>query len=103
MHIFTQFCPETGAFQDYLGGIIVFFAIIAALFTVKIYPQTTSPSLVALAINYTLLVPIYLNWVVKLFSDMEMYIGVVERVADYIERNEAAESIPQKETCEYVA
>ncbi|XP_037957308.1 ATP-binding cassette sub-family C member Sur isoform X2 [Teleopsis dalmanni] len=44
-----------------------------------------SPSLVGLAINYTLLVPIYLNWVVKLLADMEMYVGSVERIAYYAE------------------
>lgn len=72
--------------QDYLGGIIVFVAIITALFTVQYYPDGVSASTVALAINYTLLVPIYLNWVVKLLSDMEMYIGAVERISHYIDR-----------------
>lgn len=70
-----------------MGGVIVFLAIVTALFTAKYYPYTTSPSLVALAINYTLLVPIYLNWVVKLLADMEMYIGAVERISHYIDRN----------------
>lgn len=74
--------------QDYLGGVIVFLAIVAALFTAKYYPSTTSSSLVALSINYTLLIPIYLNWVVKLFADMEMYIGAVERISHYIDRME---------------
>lgn len=71
--------------QDYLGGVIVFVAIITALLTARLYPENATPSLVGLAINYTLLVPIYLNWVVKLLSDMEMYIGAVERIAQYIE------------------
>lgn len=74
--------------QDYLGGVIVFASIVTALFTAKLYPQAASPSLVALAINYTLLVPIYLNWVVKLLSDMEMYIGAVERIEMYINPND---------------
>ncbi|XP_052850782.1 ATP-binding cassette sub-family C member Sur isoform X2 [Drosophila gunungcola] len=47
-----------------------------------------SPSLVGLAINYTLLVPIYLNWVVKLLADMEMYAGSVERIAHYAQEQE---------------
>lgn len=59
-----------------------------ALFTAKMYPETASPSLVALVINYTLLVPIYLNWVVKLLADMEMYIGAVERISMYINPND---------------
>lgn len=49
---------------------------------------TPTPSLVGLAINYTLLVPIYLNWVVKLFADMEMYAGSVERIAGYTQQQE---------------
>lgn len=71
--------------QDYLGGVILFAAIVTALLAAKIYSNTTSPSLVALAINYTLLVPIYLNWVVKLSSDLESYIGAVERISHYID------------------
>lgn len=68
-----------------MGGFIVFLAIVTALLTAKYFPNSTSPSLVALAINYTLLIPIYLNWVVKLFADMEMYIGAVERISHYID------------------
>lgn len=74
-----------GIALDYLGGFIVFIAIITALFTTHLYPENSDSSLIGLAINYTLLVPIYLNWVVKLLSDMEMYIGAVERVEYYIE------------------
>lgn len=68
-----------------MGGIIVFLAIITALIVDALYPENTTPSLVGLAINYTLLIPIYLNWVVKLYADMEMYIGAVERIQFYIE------------------
>lgn len=84
--------------QDYLGGVIVFVAIITALFAAEIYPQTTTPSLVGLAINYTLLIPIYLNWVVKLLADMEMYIGAVERIEHFIE-NEHQLVDQMKEKC----
>lgn len=45
-----------------------------------------APSLVGLVINYSLLIPIYLNWVVKLLADMETYIGSVERIEYYSER-----------------
>lgn len=41
-----------------------------------------TPPLVGLAINYTLLLPIYLNWIVKFLSDIEMYMGAVERISD---------------------
>jgi hypothetical protein len=57
-------------------------SVVAALLTAKTYPDVT-PSLVGLAVNYTLLVPIYLNWVVKFLADMEMYMGAVERVQQY--------------------
>lgn len=77
-----------GIALDYLGGFIVFSAIITALIMHKYYPGDISPSLVGLAINYTLLIPIYLNWVVKLFADMEMYIGAVERIQYYIENGD---------------
>ncbi|XP_055905091.1 ATP-binding cassette sub-family C member Sur isoform X2 [Eupeodes corollae] len=105
-----------GIALDYLGAVIVFVAILTALVaaTISTNKNTTStigssssntknnnashmetetatthgptPSLVGLAINYTLLVPIYLNWVVKLYADMEMYVGSVERVAYYAEQ-----------------
>lgn len=102
-------------FQDYLGGIIVFVSIVTALFTARMYSDAISPSLVALAINYTLLVPIYLNWVVKLLSDLEMYVGAVERISIYIYPNDKTTSdngtdespcelltIKQSEKCEYI-
>lgn len=101
--------------QDYLGGVIVFVSIVTALFTSKMYPEAASPSLVALAINYTLLVPIYLNWVVKLLADLEMYIGAVERISHYINPNDKTTTdndtdenpcelmdIKPKEKCEYI-
>ena len=91
------FSPKT-ILQDYLGGVIVFVAIITALFAAEIYPQTTTPSLVGLAINYTLLIPIYLNWVVKLLADMEMYVGAVERIEHFIE-NEHQLVKQMKEKC----
>ena len=95
--------------QDYLGGVIVFVAIVTALLAATIAchnyseqlqqqqeqqerqhmtPLTPTPSLVGLAINYTLLMPIYLNWVVKLLADMEMYVGSVERIAYYAETSQ---------------
>lgn len=74
-------------FQDYLGGLLVFAAIIASLISIQMNPQKITPSLIGLAINYTLLVPMYLNWVVKFLSDMEMYMSAVERVQQYSSLN----------------
>lgn len=73
--------------QDYLGAIIVFVAIQTALITSQILPDESLPSLVGLALQYTLLIPIYLNWVVKLFADMEMYFGACERISYCIEND----------------
>lgn len=83
----------------------MFVAIITALLTARLYPENATPSLVGLAINYTLLVPIYLNWVVKLLSDMEMYIGAVERIAQYVEGPDLDHGRPAtcttRPNCEY--
>jgi hypothetical protein len=38
---------------------------------------------VALSINYSLLVPIYLAWVVKFFVELENNMGAVERIVEY--------------------
>ena len=62
---------------------IVFAAVVAALVTARLLPHQVTPALVGLAVNYTLLVPIYLNWVVKFLSDMEMYMTAVERLEQY--------------------
>lgn len=90
-----------GIALDYLGAVIVFVAILSALITASINPDSTSSSLIGLAINYALLVPIYLNWVVKLAAEMEMYVGAVERIQFYIEssRDRARERSALK--CKY--
>ncbi|XP_058815986.1 ATP-binding cassette sub-family C member Sur [Topomyia yanbarensis] len=74
-----------GITLDYLGAFIVFIAIVSGLVTASLKPDTTSSSLIGLAINYALLVPIYLNWVVKLAAEMEMYLGAVERIQCFVE------------------
>lgn len=66
-----------------MGGTIVLISVVGSLLAAQFYPSIVSPSLVGLAINYTLLVPIYLNWVVKFLADVEMYMGSVERVKQY--------------------
>lgn len=58
-------------------------AIFAALLSAELYPSRVTPALVGLAINYTLLVPIYLNWVVKFTAEIEMYMGSVVRISAY--------------------
>lgn len=89
--------------QDYLGAIIVFIAILTALITSYLLPNEASPSLVAMALQYTLLIPIYLNWVVQLSANMEMYFGACERISYCIENgNQEAESAGKTmEACKY--
>ncbi|XP_050714538.1 ATP-binding cassette sub-family C member 8-like isoform X2 [Eriocheir sinensis] len=73
-----------GICLDYIGGIIVFCATAASLLgsTTGLGPRLT-PDMVGLAINYTLLVPVYLNWVVRFLADTEMGLCSVERVHRY--------------------
>lgn len=70
-----------------MGSFIVFAAIFTSLISSYLFPENVQSSMVALAINYTLLIPIYLNWVVKLWADMEMYFGAFERIRYYIDNS----------------
>ncbi|CAD1468666.1 unnamed protein product, partial [Heterotrigona itama] len=72
-----------GIALDYLGAVIVGSATFAALISTELYPDRVTPALVGLAINYTLLVPIYLNWVVKFTAETEMYFSSVARISAY--------------------
>ncbi|XP_011307390.1 ATP-binding cassette sub-family C member Sur [Fopius arisanus] len=72
-----------GIALDYLGAVVVVASIFAALLSAELYPDRVTPALVGLAINYTFLVPIYLNWVVKFVSEIEMYMGSVARLTEY--------------------
>uniref|UniRef100_A0A8D9AUF0 ATP-binding cassette sub-family C member 8 n=7 Tax=Cacopsylla melanoneura TaxID=428564 RepID=A0A8D9AUF0_9HEMI len=71
-----------GIALDYLGAVVVFIAILVSLVSSTVFPHLVTPPLIGLAINYTLLLPIYLNWIVKFLSDIEMYMGAVERISD---------------------
>ncbi|XP_025407848.1 ATP-binding cassette sub-family C member Sur-like isoform X2 [Sipha flava] len=72
-----------GIALDCLGGAIVFVATMVALITTTFFYSSISSAMVGLAINYTLLVPVYLNWVVKFFADLEMYLSAVERTDEF--------------------
>ena len=50
---------------------------------VAVNSPDVSSAVVGLAINYTLLIPTYLVWVVRSLSDVEMYMCAVERVEKY--------------------
>lgn len=62
---------------------IVFIATLASLISSQIYADVVTPSMVGLAINYTLLVPVYLNWVVKFLAEVEMFMNSVDRINQY--------------------
>ncbi|XP_042213487.1 ATP-binding cassette sub-family C member 9-like isoform X2 [Homarus americanus] len=82
-----------GICLDYIGGLIVFFATSASLLYSTVASHKLGPAMVGLAINYTLLVPVYLNWVVRFLADTEMCLNAVERVQHYA-------SLPREEkTC----
>lgn len=85
-----------GISLDYLGGVILFLATVSSL-TAAIM-GTTSTSFVGIAMTYTLLVPIYLNWLVRQVSNVEMYMSSVERVNKYcnlpIERVSSPVDVP---------
>uniref|UniRef100_A0A182NBW0 Uncharacterized protein n=1 Tax=Anopheles dirus TaxID=7168 RepID=A0A182NBW0_9DIPT len=88
-----------GIALDYLGAVIVFVAILTALITASLRPASTSSSLIGLAVNYAMLVPIYLNWVVKLFAEMEMYGGAVERIQSFIESDCQRRRLDERRRC----
>ncbi|GFT24066.1 ATP-binding cassette sub-family C member 8 [Trichonephila clavipes] len=70
-----------GISLDYLGGIILFIATLSSVFA-SIY-EDVSEAFVGMSMTYTLLVPIYLNWVVRNLASTEMYMSAVERVRNY--------------------
>lgn len=57
--------------------------MLVSLISVAIKPALKTSTFFGLAINYTLLIPIYLTWVVKFLIDLEIYMGAVERIQRY--------------------
>jgi len=65
--------------------VIVYIATLVSMISSYLHPETVTPSMVGLAINYTLLVPVYLNWVVKFLAEVEMFMTSVDRIDRYSE------------------
>ncbi|XP_028966710.1 ABC transporter C family member 3 [Galendromus occidentalis] len=72
-----------GVSLDYLGAGILFLIIVTNI--VAALEGFITASSVGLTMTYTLLVPQYLNWVVKNLTSVEMYMSSVERIESYRE------------------
>ncbi len=67
-----------GLALDLVGTVFVFVCLVINLGSFS--DQAAS---IGLSVNYSLLVPIYLAWVVKFFADLENNMGAVERIVEY--------------------
>ena len=78
---------------DLIGTIFVYVCLVISLTTTSGRAES-----IGLSVNYSLLVPIYLAWVVKFFADLENQMSAVERIIDYfsLEKEEETNSANSK-------
>jgi len=69
---------------DMAGSVIVFASVISCFIGFN-SDGTTAGDTFGLALNYSLLVPIYLAWVVKFMTELENCLNAVERIVEYTE------------------
>lgn len=55
-------------------------SILSALVSFDGMNSDSDVKIIGMAINYTLMVPIYMNWIVKLLADMEKYMDAIRRI-----------------------
>ncbi len=80
--------------MDCLGGVVLFSATVAAISAAILW--SISPAFVGMAMTYTLLVPIYLNWVVRNLASVEMYMNSVERINEFSELENEDQKVDPK-------
>lgn len=88
-------CRWLGFTLDFTGAVMVLASVLINLVVCHWYPGTRSSASVGLSMNYSLLVPIYLAWVIKFLADIENYMNAVERILEYtnLESESADESV----------
>lgn len=80
-------CRWLGVALDFTGAFMVFASILISLVMSYRSPGEQSSASIGLSMNYSLLVPIYLAWVVKFIADIENHMNAVERILEYTNLN----------------
>ncbi|XP_065562133.1 ATP-binding cassette sub-family C member Sur-like isoform X2 [Artemia franciscana] len=74
-----------GVTLDLLGSIIVFISAVSCLLMNQIFPGSLTEAQIGVALNSTLVVPIFLTWIVRFTSECEANMGSVERIQMFLD------------------